>query len=120
GRPRQTGIVILILTSPVHNRADIQALHPCVRRAIIEDTEVGAMPRQRTRKSKSRGQKLAIDADSLHRGASLKLSPRQPGAIDAGGQSAKISVAKDRGIQNIDRFIVEALEDRPRQVLTRI
>ena len=45
----QTLIVIFVLTGPVHNRTDIQALHPCVCRTIIEYTEVRPVPWQRTR-----------------------------------------------------------------------
>src|SRR5207248_6290095 len=47
-RACQTGVVAFILAGPVHYRTDIQALHPCVCRTIVEDTKISPMPWQRT------------------------------------------------------------------------
>ena len=44
----QTGVIILILTDPVHYHTDIQPLHPSVCRTIVEDTSVSPIPWQRT------------------------------------------------------------------------
>src|SRR5262249_7257693 len=44
----QTGVIILVLTDPVHDHTGIQALHPSVCRTIIEDTKVSPIPWQRT------------------------------------------------------------------------
>ena|SRR5436190_5714475 len=40
----QTEIVIFVLTGVVNYRADVQALHPRVSRAVVEQTEIGAAP----------------------------------------------------------------------------
>ena len=78
------------------------------------------MPRQRTGQSESRRQERTIDTDAFRIGGGLKLSPGQPCAIDRGRYSAPIAAAKDRGIQNIDSFVVEAFENCSRKVLVKI
>src|SRR5262249_27088223 len=89
-------------------------------RAIVEDTKVRPMPWQRTGKSKSRWQEFARDAHALRRGAGLKLCPGQPGSVDRCCNSTPVAPAEDRGVQNVDRFVVETFEDCAGQVLTRI
>src|SRR2546425_3329095 len=43
------------------HRANIQALQPCVGRAVVEQTEIGPIPWQRTGEGESRRDKLARD-----------------------------------------------------------
>ena len=61
-------------------------------------------------------QKFPSDADPFCTGCSLKLSPREPGAVDRGRQPSPIAAAEDRRIQNVDRFVVETFEDRAGKV----
>ena len=51
---------------------------------------------------------------------SLKLSPRQPGAVDRCRHPTPIAAAEDRRIQNIDCFVVETFEDRAGKVIAGI
>src|SRR4029077_16653059 len=85
-------------------------------RAIVEDTEIGPISRQRTGERERRGQELASDTETLGTGSRLKLSPRQPSAVYCTGQPTPISVAEDRGVQDIDRFVIEPFENRARNV----
>ena len=81
---RSDFVVILILTSPVHDGTNIQTLHPCVSRTIVEDAKVSSIPWQRTGESKSRWQEFAGDAHAFRVGTSLELSTGEPGAINRG------------------------------------
>src|SRR6266478_5508017 len=119
-RSCQTGIVVLVLADPVDYRADIETTSPGIGRAIVKDTEVGPMPRQRTGQSESRRQKFTSDTETFRIDVGLKLSPGQPGAIDRSRYSAPIAAAKDRRIHNIDSFVVEAFENCARKVLVKI
>src|SRR4030095_14884484 len=69
------------------------------------------MPWQRTSERKCRRQEFASDAHPLYAGGSLKLSAREPGAVDRCSEPTKIPVTKDRGIQDIDCLIIETFED---------
>ena len=63
---------------------------------------------------------FASDTKRFCIGAALKLRPRQPGAVDCGGQSTEVSAAENRRIQDIDRLVVETFEDCARKILVRI
>src|SRR6059058_4591047 len=88
-------IVIFILTDPVNNCSNIQATQPRVSRAIVEDTEVGPISRQRTGQCERRRQELASDTETLGTGGWLKLSTGQVSAVDCRGQSAEIPLPED-------------------------
>src|SRR6266576_4425072 len=92
----QRDIVIFILADPVNNCSDIEATQPRVSRAIVEDTEVGPISRQRTGQCERRRQELARDTETFCAGGRLKLSTGQVGAVDCRGQSAEISAAEAR------------------------
>src|SRR5206468_9202811 len=94
----------------------IQATQPCVSRTVIEQAEIGPIPRQRTGQREGRGQELARDTKTLGPRGRLKFSPRQPGAVDCGREPTKVSVAEDCRIQDIDRFVIETFEDCTRNV----
>src|SRR5256886_1246346 len=47
-RSCQTDIVVLVLTGPVDDRANINSSQPRVGRAIVEQTEIGSIPWDRT------------------------------------------------------------------------
>src|SRR5262249_47203765 len=128
-RSGQTLIVVFVLTDPVNYRTHIQATSPSVSRAIVEDTKIGPMPWERTGEREGRRDKLTSDPESFWsklnprrreaRGSSrrdLKFSPGEPGAVNCSRQPAPIPVAKDRRIQNIDRFVVETFEYCPGKV----
>ena len=51
---------------------------------------------------------------------SLKLSSRQPCAVDRGRQPTPIAAAEDRRIQDIDCLIIETFEDRAGKVMAGI
>ena len=54
----QTEIVIFVLAGVVDYRANIQTLHPRVGWAVVEQTEIGAIPWQRAGQGESRRYKL--------------------------------------------------------------
>ena len=101
-------------------RADIQATRPCVRRAVVVDTEISPIPWQRIGQAECRGQELAGDTESFRVGSSLELGPGEPGAIDRGRYSTPIAAGKDRRIQDIDRFVIQTFKNRPSKVVTGI
>src|SRR5947207_7611880 len=78
------------------------------------------MPWQRTAECKPWWQELTTEADPLKFGGRLKLSPGQPRAVHCSGEPSEIPVAKDRRIQDIDRFVVETFKDRAGKVVARI
>jgi hypothetical protein len=92
--------------------AYIDALHPNISCAIVKQTEISAISWKRIGQSKSRRQKLTSDTKSLGVGINLELSAGEPCAIHGKRQSAKIAVAKNRSVQDIDRFVVETFKDR--------
>src|SRR5262249_16344074 len=96
---------------PVNHRADIKTLHPSVSRAIVEQTKISAIPWQRTGQGESRRCELTRDAKALRVRVNLELGPGEPCSIHRECQPSVISVAKNRRIQDINRFIVEAFED---------
>src|SRR5262249_874145 len=53
-------------------------------------------------------------------GGKLKLSSREPRAVNRCSKPTKIPVTEYRGIQNIDRLVIETLEDCARKVVVRI
>ena len=52
-RASQTDIVIFVLAGVVDYRADIQTLHPRISWAVVEKTEIGAIPWQRAGQGES-------------------------------------------------------------------
>src|SRR6266550_6905013 len=97
-------------------RANIKTPHPRINRAVVEQTEIGAIPRQRVGQGESRRQKLARDTKSLGVRINLELSAGEPRAVECECQSAKIAVAKNRRVQKIDRFVVETFKNRAREI----
>src|SRR5438094_782081 len=78
------------------------------------------MPWERTGQRESRWRKLTRDSESFDVRANLKLSPGQPGAVDRGRESPEIPVTKNRGVENVDCFVVEPFKNRARKVCVRI
>src|SRR4029077_1962329 len=97
-----------------------ETLQPRVGRAVVVQTEIGPIPWQRTGQGESRRRKLSRDPESFNVGANLEFSPRQPSTVGGECQSAKIPVAKNRRVQNINRFVVETFENCTRKVCVRI
>src|SRR6266436_5034425 len=102
------------------DRANIQTLHPRIRRAVVEQTKIGSIPRQRTGQVESRRQNLTPDTEPFALRVNLKLSSREPGAIGRECEPAEIAVAKNRRIQNIDRFVVETFKNCAGKIVIRI
>src|SRR5207244_4844118 len=80
-RSCETDIVIFVLAGVVDYRANIKTSQPCVDRAVVEQTEIGPIPWQRTSQSESRRNKLARDAEPFCIRPNLKLTPGSPGAV---------------------------------------
>ena len=79
---RQRDIVVFILANPVDYCANIQTLHPRISGAIVEQTKIGSIPRQRVGQSESPRCEFARDTKSFGVGKGLKLGPGKPGAVD--------------------------------------
>ena len=116
GDPVRLDIVVLVLTNPVDYRANIETLHPRVSRAVVEQTEIGPIPWQRTGQGESRRRKFPRDTKSFGVRGNLKLGPGEPCAVDGECQSAIIAVTKNRRVQNINCFVVETFENCARKV----
>src|SRR6516162_3378199 len=71
----KTDIVIFVLAGVVDYCANIQTLHPCISRAIVEKARIGAVPWQRTGQGESRRDKLTRDTEPFCIRQNLKLSP---------------------------------------------
>ena len=71
----QTEIVIFVLAGVVDYRADIQTLHPRISWAVVEQTEIGAIPWQRAGQGESRRYDFARDTEPFCIRRNLKLSP---------------------------------------------
>src|SRR5205823_7844793 len=93
---------------------------PCIRWAVVEQTEIGAAPWQRASQAESRRYHFARDAEPFCIRSNLKLRPGEPGAVQRCRQFAKITVTKNRRIQNIDRFVVETFKDRTCKISVRV
>ena len=65
-------------------------------------------------------QEFASDTETFGIGSRLKLGPGQVRAVDCSGQSTPISVTEDRRVQDVDRFVVEAFENRARNIFVRV
>ncbi len=102
------------------DRTNIKTLHPCINRPVVEQTKIRSIPRQRTGQVESRRQNLTPDTEPFALRVNLKLSSREPGAIGRECEPAEIAVAKNRRIQNIDRFVVETFKNRAGKVFVRI
>jgi hypothetical protein len=63
------------LAGVVDYRADIQTLHPRISWAIVEQTEIGAIPWQRAGQGKSTRYSFARDTEPFCISRNLKLSP---------------------------------------------
>src|SRR5437016_2399345 len=104
----------MVLASPVDDCAGIETLHPRVGRPVVVQSEIGSVPwetvpkKKRTRDSKFRVRHI------------LKLDPGEPCAVERECQSTIISVAKNRRLQNIGRFVVETFAEGFRKVEVRI
>jgi len=99
---------------------NIKTLHPCINRPVVEQTKIRSIPGQRTGQVESRRQNLTPDTEPFALRVNLKLSSREPGAIGRECEPAEIAVAKNRRIQNIDRFVVETFKNRAGKVFVRI
>ena len=71
----QTEIVIFVLAGVVDYRADIQTLHPRISRAIVEQTEIGAIPWQRAGQGESRRYNFARDTETVLYQAKSEAQP---------------------------------------------
>src|SRR5213080_3203128 len=100
--------------------ANIQTLHPCISWAVVEQTEISSIPRQRTGQGESRRYDFARDTEPFCIRQNLKLGPGEPRAVERCRQSAEIPVAKDRRVQNIDCFVVETFKNRACEVFVGI
>ena len=92
-------------------RADIQALHPRISWAVVEQTEIGAIPWQRAAQAESGRDEFARDTEPFCIGSKLKLGAGEPRAVHRCRQFAKIAVTKNRRVENVDRFVVETFEN---------
>src|SRR5438552_1495337 len=86
-------------------RANIEASQPSIGRAVIEGADKGSIMWQRAGKREA-VHKFARKTNSFANRGRLKLKPREIGAVEGKGKSAKIATTKDGGIQNIDRFVI--------------
>ena len=71
----RTEIVIFVLAGVVDHRANIQTLHPRIGWAVIEQTEIGAAPWQRTGQGESRRYDFARDTKSFCSQAKSEAPP---------------------------------------------
>ena len=92
--------------------ADIQTSQPRISRAIVEQTEIGAAPRQRACQAESGRDEFASDSKSFGVRSNLKLGPGQPCAVDCSGQFAEITLSKHRRVEDVDRFVIEPFKNR--------
>src|SRR5205823_14492684 len=69
----ETDIVIFVLVGVVNYCANIQALHPRISWAVVEQTEIGAAPWQRTGQGESWWYDFARDTKSFCSRQNLKL-----------------------------------------------
>ena len=68
-------IVIFVLAGVVDYRTNIQTLHPRVGWAVVEKTEIGAAPRQRTGQGESRRYDFARDTEPFCTQAQSEAQP---------------------------------------------
>src|SRR5439155_17629678 len=115
GRSCQSDIVVIVLANPVNHCADIETLHPRVRRPVVVQSEIGSIPWEGVPKDKQ-----TRETKSFRVSQSLKLDPGEPGAVDSGCQPPPVSVAKNRRLQNIGRFVVETFQNGASKVEVRI
>src|SRR5262249_55586624 len=115
GRSCQSGIVVIILASPVNHCAGIDTLHPGVRRPVVVQTEIGSIPWESVPSNKQ-----TRETKSFRVRQTLKLGPGEPCAVERECQPTIILVAENRRLQNIDRFVVETFENGVRKVDVRI
>src|SRR5438046_1143202 len=106
----------MILAGVVNRRPHIKATQPSVSRAIPEQTEIGSIPWQRTAKRERGRQELARQIKRWTAGINHQVKPVQVGPVNRKGQSAPIGTAKDRRVQYIDRFVVDSIQVRAREV----
>src|SRR5438477_11955502 len=111
----QVDIIIMILPGVVEGRAKIETSKPRPSRAVIERADKGSIMWQRAGKREA-VHKTTRKTNSFGNRGRLKLKPREIGAIERKGKSAKIATIKDGGIQNIDRFVINTFHNSARQV----
>src|SRR4030095_13968995 len=103
----------MVLASPVDHCAGFETSHPRVGRPVVVQTEISPIPWETVRKKKRA-------RDSKFFSATPKLDPGKPCAVDRECQPTIISVAKNRGLQNVGRFVVETFAEGLRKVDVRI
>src|SRR5438067_3069015 len=111
----QIDIIILILPGVVDGRAKIETSKPRPSRAVIEGADKSSIVWQRAGKGETVHKSTRKTNSFANRGR-LKLKPREVGAIEGKGKSAKIAVTEYRRIQNIDRFVINPFDHGARQV----
>src|SRR5207245_2763723 len=112
--------VVIILASPVNRGSDIQAVHPTIMRAMIEQTGEGSVTRERTGQGKPGRHKLTGNAKPLLLGINLQFKSGQPRPVQSVGELTKIAVSEDGRIEDIYQLVVETFQDRTSKVCVRI
>src|SRR6266513_3076317 len=96
---------------------------PCIQVSagpVVVQAKISSIPWQRIGHGESRWCEFARDTKSFGVGVNLKLGPGKPRAVDRECQPAVIAMAKNRGVENINRFVVETFKNRARKVVVRI
>src|SRR5436309_10418474 len=100
----------MILAGVVHRRTGIDATEPGVSWAIPEQTEIGSIPWQRAGYRERGRNKLARQINRRATGMNHQVKPVQVGPVNREGQPAPIGTAKDRGVENIDGFVIDSVQ----------
>src|SRR5207248_8414571 len=116
----QIDIIILILPGVVDGRSKIETSKPGPSRPVVEAAGKSASVGQRPGKRHARGHKLTRKTKLVAKRRRLKLKPREIGAIEGKGKSAKIATTKDGGIQNIDPFVINTFHNSASEIKARI
>ena len=86
----------------VNGGTDIQAIHPTIMGAVIEQTGEGSVTRKRTGQGKPGRHKLTRNAKRFLIGINLQLKSRQPGPVQSVSKLTEIAVSEYRRIQDIN------------------
>src|SRR6266480_5991993 len=106
----------MILASVVNRRPSIETTHPGVSRAIPEQTEVSSIPWQRAAKRERGRQKLTRQINRRITGKRREVKLVQVSPVNRKGQPTPIGTTKNRRVHNIDRFVVDSVQLRSREV----
>src|SRR4029079_15812705 len=88
---------------------------PGIGRAVIERTHKSSSVRQRAAK-RGEQRKFTRNTKLVAKRGRLKLKPREIGAVEGKGKSAKIATTKDGGIQNIDPFVINPFHNSASEI----